>query len=329
MLDPKAAVTNRGEVPGIRAVHSPLTAAMLAPLDEDCWLVQFADQLTDAECRELSKLLESRPTVKLRAYGDVPNLEFLKHFPGLRRFQVDEAETLEDISGLGYLSRDVESLGVGARLSRRLSLRVLRRFSGLRRLYLEGPVKDIDVIAELKSLQHLTLRSITLPDLEILTQLQELLSLEIKLGGTQNLSHLPSIGRLQYLELWMVRGLSDLTPISSVLTLEYLFLQALSRVDHLPPLDRLTNLRGVCLETMKGIHDLSPLMRAPDLEELWVIAMSHLQPDDFTCLVGHPTLKYASVGLGSTGKNDAVRRVLGLHEPPLAFKLRWQSAATA
>jgi hypothetical protein len=80
---------------------------------------------------------------------------------------------------------------------------------------------------------------------------------------------------------------------------------------------------------MKGIHDLSPLMRAPALEELWIIAMSHLQPGDFEGLVGHSSLKYASVGLGSTRKNDAVRRTLGLPEPPLAFKLRWENPPTA
>jgi hypothetical protein len=321
-------MTKPSGVPSIRKVQSPLTTAMLKDLDKDSRRIVIVDHLRDAEYLKLSTLIEGRPDVELRVIGDIRNLDFLKHFRGLRFLEIDDAPELNDTSGLRYLSNDLESLAIGARLSRKPSVRVLTEFSRIRRLYLEGPLRDIDAIAHLTSLRDLTLRSIALPSLAILRPLQHLLSLDIKLGGIRDLSDLPSIGRLRYLELWMVRGLADLTPIGSVLTLEYLFLQALPRVDHLPPVDKLTKLRGVCLETMKGIHDLSPLMRASALEELWIIAMSHLQPEDFECLDGHPSLKYASVGLGSTGKNDAVRRILGLPEPALAFKLRWESTGT-
>lgn len=38
------------------------------------------------------------------------------------------------------------------------------------------------------------------------------MALDIELGGTKGLGLLPRVGRLRYLELWMVKGLSDLSP---------------------------------------------------------------------------------------------------------------------
>lgn len=316
---------DRGEInpaPEIRSIRAPLTRAMLAPLEKALRTVQFAQPFTEAEFRQIARLLESRPNVCLRDWGDSPNLEFLEYFPNLRHFQVDGGPELQDLSGLNYLLPEVESLSISLRRSRPLSLTVLTRFSRLRTLYLEGPVKDIDVIAELTSLEDLTMRSITLPNLRILTPLRRLLSLDIKLGGTRDLSDLPNIGRLRYLELWMVRGLTDLAPIGGVKTLQFLRLQALRRVDRLPALKDLTNLRRVILETMKGVRDPCALAEAPALEELFMIDMGHMQPDDFKCLVGHPSLRYAAVGLGSTKKNEAVHRILRLPDPPPTFQFR-------
>jgi hypothetical protein len=74
-----------------------------------------------------------------------------------------------------------------------------------------GQSKNLDVVSGLTLLEELTLRSITLPDLSLLLPLPRLLSLELKLGGAKDLSLLPRIGQLRYLELWLVKGLSDLS----------------------------------------------------------------------------------------------------------------------
>ena len=61
-------------------------------------------------------------------------------------------------------------------------------------------------------LTSLTLRSITLPDLAQLQPLAQLRALDIKLSGTRDLTLLPAIGQLEYVELWVIRGFSDLAP---------------------------------------------------------------------------------------------------------------------
>jgi hypothetical protein len=110
----------------------------------------------------------------------------------------------------------------------------------------------------------------------------------------------------------MVKGLSDLKVIADIHTLQYLFLQALKGVTALPTLRGLPFLRRVHLETMKCLNDLRAVADAPMLEELLILDMRHLKPVALRPFVGHPTLKRATVGLGSIKKNDAVKELLGL-----------------
>lgn len=255
--------------------------------------------------------MERYPHVTIRRYGydSLPNLRFLELFPYARKVQVDVFE-LHSLDGLESLNADLESLALGKTRSKAHSLRALERFSKLRELHLESHTKDIDVLSELGDLERLTLRSITLPNLSVLLPLKKLCWLDLKLGGTTNLSLLPEVGRLQYIELWMIKGLADLGPIAQVPSLEYLFLQALKNVTSLPPMGKLARLRRLHLETMKGVRDLSPLLEAEALETLLVLDAGHMQPEDFAGLRQHPSLKHAVLGLKSDRKNSAVREML-------------------
>lgn len=114
----------------------------------------------------------------------------------------------------------------------------------------------------------------------------------------------------------MIRGLDDLDAIADLEHLEFLFLQALPKVDRLPSLRGCINLRRVHLETMKALTDLRPVADAPNLEELLIVDMPHLDLDDVSWFVGHPTLRGASVGLGSLQRNRAAQEALGLPDPP-------------
>jgi internalin A len=287
---------------------------MLRPLDPRCQVVQFHSRLSDDDFRRLADFMTPHPDVCLRAYGSydrsISDLDFLRHFPSHRSFQVDVSD-LRSIDGLGYLPTTVRDLGLG-RTAARLSLAPLARFTELRRLYLEGHTKDIDVLGHLGTVTSLTLRSITLPDLTPLRPLTRLRAFELKLGGTRNLAALPDIGRLEYLEIWQVRGLNDLSPISGVVSLEWLALQSLKQVTALPDMTRLATLGKVYLTTMKGLRDLTPLAAAPALERVGLFDMGHLVVEDLDPLKNHPTLREVRLGLNSNRKNAAGQELLGL-----------------
>lgn len=304
-----------------REFESPVTPDQLQPLHERCRCVQFCRPLADDDHKAIADFLRQYPRVDLRAYGPYFksfDLDFLRHYPSLRRLEID-VFNLDNLDGLQHVSPDLESFGLGQTKSKRHSLSFLRRFPRLRTLYLEGHTKDIDAIGTLSQLDDLTLRSITLPDLSVLRPLKQLRSLDIKLGGTKDLGLLPEIGRLRYLELWMIRGLGDLGPIASVATLQYVFLQALKNAKAIPSLAGLPRLRRIVLETMKGLTDLRPVADAPALEDLIAVDMGHLTPEAFRPFVGHPTLRRQNVGLGSDRKNKAVEEMLPFPLPDAKF----------
>ena len=193
---------------------------------------------------------------------------------------------------------------------------MLAQFPHLEELWLECQHKDIETLSHLTNLRKLTLRSMSLPDLSVLTSLERLWWLALKLGGTRDISPLPRAGSLKYLEIWRVRGLSDLSVIADVSSLQYLCLQALKHVTKLPCFRKLKRLRRVVLETIRGIRDLTPLLEAEALEELLVIDGRHMEPEDFRPLADHPTLRRVRIGLGSDRKNDALSDILPLESVP-------------
>jgi hypothetical protein len=303
----------------VREVTPGLSPEQLAPLDPRCRVVQFRSALSREDHERLAELMRRHPGVPLRAYGNydrsIRDLEFLQHYPFLKGFQFDLFE-VASWEGLRHLPDDLEFLAIGQTRSKSRSLAFLSRFRGLRNLHIEGHTRDIEVVGELAALERLSLRSVTLADLAAFTSLRALHTFELRLGGTRDLGHLPQMGRLRYLEIWQVRGLSDLAPISRVTSLQYLFLQALKHVTALPHLSDLTRLRRVHLETMKGIRDVRPLLTAPRLEALALLDAGHMQPEDIACLRDHPTLQCASIYMSSDRKNRRVREILELPEAP-------------
>jgi hypothetical protein len=119
---------------GILEVPSPLPWHMrLRRPDRRIHTVQFQQPLSDREYRSLAAWLSDHPGITLRAWGHVPDLEFLRFFPRLQRFSADTFyEEPESFDGLRHLSPDLRSLVVGA-TRRRLSLGPLAHFTGLRR----------------------------------------------------------------------------------------------------------------------------------------------------------------------------------------------------
>lgn len=314
-----------------REVSSPLTAEMLLPAPTGRGVVQFNRRLTDDDFRQLGEWFRDYPAMSLRAYGSydhsITDLEFLRHFPTLRRFAADALwDSLTSLDGLRHLPAELEELVIGETKGR-LDLAGLARFGELDTLFLEGQTRNLEVISGLTRLRDLTLRSITMPDLSLLLPLRGLRSLDLKLGGTRDLNLLPRVGELRYLELWLIRGLTDVSAIGGVASLRALFLQALRQVETLPDLGRATSLRRVRLETMKGLRDLSPLRTAPALRDLELIDMRHLQPEDLAVLKGMPTLEAVTPGLGSHRKNDAAAALLGL--PPVQGMFDWDADDSA
>ena len=274
-------------------------------------------------------LFSNRPDIELRVYGfysSICDLSFVTRLPNVRRFtanclmravgvenlsslkQLEELSvgiySLENFDFLTTLPVGMKSLFLGATKSKKPRLDALNRFRSLRKLYIEGQQNGIVVLAELQELEELTLRSISTPDLEYLARLPRLWSLDIKLGGIRNLSAIAGRENIKYLELWQIRGLSDISFISCLTGLQLIFLQALRNVSSIPDLSKLARLRRLYLENMKGLRDISAIRYAPALEQFIHVAAQNIRPVQYEDLVTHPTLEELHIGFGSKTKND-------------------------
>jgi hypothetical protein len=277
-------------------------------------LVQFAGGAAPSprDHARLGAFLADRPDTVLRLYGAhlAGDLDLLRHYSGVARIIVDVPGT-PSFDGLRHLRPDLTSLTLGSTDRRRLSLAPLPHFTALRELALVGHQRDLEVVAGLGTLKRLSLISVTLPGLDVFRPLRNLRALELKLGGTKDLSALAHIGRLQYLEVWRVLGLSDLSVVAGLSHLEYLFLQHLARVEELPSLEPCARLRRVHLDRV-AIRDLAPIAAAPQLEDLLLLDMPQLELDAFRALLNHPTLRGVTAGVRNESMRARIRALLGL-----------------
>ncbi|HTJ49645.1 MAG TPA: hypothetical protein VL443_09345 [Cyclobacteriaceae bacterium] len=299
--------------------------------------IQFASSLEDKEIELLEKeVFSKRHDITLRIYAHYSekcDLSFIERIPSLRKLSADclmEASNIEtviklknlDSLGVGIFNLDnfdflekinpnIKGLSLHETRSTKIKIECISRFTNLEHLYLERHQNGIESISHLKNLQTIVLRSVSTKNIDFLTKLEHLWSVDIKLGGIKNFDALTTLPKIKYLELWQVRGLGDLSFISSLPTLQNVFLQSLKQVQVLPHLDKNKSLRRIYIENLKGLKDLTALRTAPNLRELICALASNQEPENLIPALENPIIKNVLCGFGSDKKNnrfDELRR---------------------
>jgi hypothetical protein len=205
------------------------------------------------------------------------------------------------------VSPDITDLKLGATRSKAPSLAPLSRFGSLKRLYLEGHAKDIEVLSDLQALEDVTLRSITARDLSYLAPLKRLWSLDIKLGGIRSFLGIEGKESIKYLELWQIRELHDIGIVSALPGLQNLFLESLPHM--FPSMTNATALRRVVLQNLKALQDFSAFETAPALEEFGLINGNNQTPEQLAPVLRNPAIRRVRAGFGSDRKNQLFARL--------------------
>ena len=242
------------------------------------------------------------------------DLNYLEQFPQTTELHLRYIAGLTSLDFLQHLP-NLTKLSVGQTKSTRLDLSPLAGLTYLGTLSLEKQVCHIESVAKLQSLKYLSLQSITLSSLRFVEAMTSLAGIRLALGGTKNLSTLPSLD-LRYLELWQIRGFADtdLLPISKMASLEYLVLDRLKDVTVLPDFSECLNLTVIQLDGLSSLGDLSTLCTATHLEELRISAAKMLRLEDFAVLKQHPTLKRGAIGTGSVKLNNEIEKTVPLEK---------------
>lgn len=296
-------------------ISSPMKELPVPSAGSDELTIRVCGPLTNVDAVALSDHAANYGRVTIwidPRHRQVRSFRFLRHFPFLYAFRLWDFE-FKSFSELEHVPRQIRELSLEETRSRTLSLDIVKEFPNLESLWIDGHKKDIASLQRLQALKFLCLRSLTLPDLSEILPLQDSLrELCLILGGTSNLGLLPEFRKLRYLSLTRIRGLTDIAPLGSIVSLQRVHLCMLKQVSEMPDMSRLFNLRRLELHTMNGLVDLKSVASAPSLRELSVSIAQGLEPNDFEPLIGHNSLEYASVGLGSDAKNQAVKEILGL-----------------
>lgn len=243
------------------------------------------------------------------------SLEFLADASEASSVNVNIGDRIASLAGLRHLPSNLRSLGLSAIWVRRPSLRPVARFHDLTRLFLGGPgaLSDMDALSRLEGLESVKLYQRPGLDLQPLARANRLWHLEVAHGtlaqGTASLAQLTAV---RFLALAYLRTLKEVPELSDMPNLERLDLASMSNLERLPDLSRATRLRTLRIENCRAINDLTPLAHAPALEQVLFVNMAHLRTSHFAPLVGHPTLREATIGTGSVRRNLTIRDALGL-----------------
>lgn len=302
--------------------------------------IQITNPLNNNEIALLETVIFSkRPDISFRVYGHygkVCDLSFIKQLPSLRKISADclmDAKGIEsvttlknlDVLGIGIFNLDnfdflenidpnIKYLYLHQTRSKKPNIKAIERFHDLEILYLEGQQNGIEAIRHLTKLKQITLRSISTNNIDHLSELPDLWSVDIKIGGIKNFDGLTSLPKLKYLELWQVRDLKDLSFISKLTTLQNLFIQSLKQVKEFPNIDSSTALRRIYLENLKGLTDLSTLRTAPALEEFVYVSAQNQEPENLIPVLENRSLKSILCGFGSSKKNDLFNKLAGSYK---------------
>lgn len=274
------------------------------PLHERCRSISLQTPKTDAELRQVAKLWNGRRDVELRLMGHATqDFEFLRHFPGLERLNV-ECPIIRSIEGLRHVADTLKEFTL-AHTTVRHSLRPVADCTRLESLHLQRHTKDFAALQALTGLHYLGLSGISLPNLSTLP-FKHLRSLFIGFCKPIDLALLDQFTELEALHLIKINKLNDLSGLRLGRSLKRIELEWLPHIETLPDLSELTQLEEVELSTMKSLRDVSSIARAPALRFLGLWGCPSLTPQSFQCLLGHPTLKRVNFGIGRLKDNDAV-----------------------
>ncbi|RYG22668.1 hypothetical protein EON82_16420 [bacterium] len=258
--------------------------------------LSFAPVITNVESLAFRGILDST------VIGRLVQMHWLK------RLDVS-LSSVEDFSFLAELPGGLESLSLGLIHARNRDISAVSKVTGLRTLYLDGHRKGIESITELAQLEDLTLRSITLPSLDILQPMERLRSLSIKLGGTRNLEGLSEMPSIRFLELVQIQKFEDLSPVAKMSGLQNLRLESLPRIQRIPDLSQSKSLRRITLDSMKGLKTLAEVATAPNLEEFAQIAAPPLPPEAYLPVLKHPRLRRMLISGDGRTKRTLVQQM--------------------
>lgn len=179
------------------------------------------------------------------------------------------------------------------------SFEILSKMPNLKLLYIDGlsdALKDLSVLAQLTSLESLTIVDTEIMKVDFLKELENLKVLRLADNGKlEDLSVLGELTNLEYLELDVNAangGQPDYQSVGKLKNLRKLLLNTVYELDFLYELEQLEELE-IDLTFYNNL--LEPIRQMKNLESLSLLSCHSQYKDGFACLRELPQLKYLRI----------------------------------
>ncbi|AMR33042.1 hypothetical protein A0256_17255 [Mucilaginibacter sp. PAMC 26640] len=272
--------------------------AIASLLEEDNEvIIQFSSEVYDRHM--LSKLNELAgkhdENLTIRFYGhhsSIFDCSIVNQIPEVKSLSVDCLRQVHNMESITHL-RNLKKLGIGVFELKETDILSAKNFQNLNRLYvfdtktkalnleylssyknldyliLAGHTKNIQAIGALKRLEHLNLNGISKVHLSFVNELPLLKTLNIILGGRDNINEIGG-NNIENLNLTWIRGLNNLQNINSFHKLKTLLVQDQIRLPKINFDDGLANLTDIKVLNCKTLASLTGLEKLPQLNQLRV-----------------------------------------------------------
>jgi protein phosphatase 1 regulatory subunit 7 len=269
--------------------------------------------------------------VEVRFYGHRFDFAQLRHLPAVEALTVDCLEVADNIEMLGKLEhlkrltlgifrldaplilqlpslRGLTDLSIGATKKRNIDLAPLAAMKHLRAVTVVGHARSIEALAEVSTLDSLTLWQLASSvRLDFVGAIEQLRRLRLALGGRANVDEIQH-PRLRSLEVVRVRGFSTLSPSSFPGLVDLLIEDQLGLVS-LTFSDANRCLERILLLNCKSLRSLTGLAGLANLRTLRISRTAI----PFEELLGRglpPTLKTLAFYTGRSAQDRAIRQQL-------------------
>jgi protein phosphatase 1 regulatory subunit 7 len=260
-------------------------------------IIQFSSEVYDSHIlSKLNRLAEKHDeNLTIRFYGHYSSIfdcSVVDQIPEVKSLSIDCLRQVHNIESITRL-KNLKQLGIGVFELKETDILSAKNFQNLNRLYVfdtktkalnleylssykyldylivAGHTKNIEAIGSLKKLEQLSLNGISKVPLSFVNELPLLHTLNIILGGRDNITEIEG-NNIENLNLTWIRGLNDLEDISRFHKLKTLLVQDHIRLPKIHFDKGLTKLTDIKILNCKTLASITGLENLPELHQLRV-----------------------------------------------------------
>jgi len=271
----------------------------------------ISGKLSSADAIKLSHLSKKYKKTRLVFSTKLEDFDSLVHFKELYGIQVRDFSP-DHFTLLEKIPKSLKDISIDFSSSKSFSIETLKIFKDLKRLQIQGKVKDLNVISNFSKLEVADLGYMHIDNFSFLKNLKYLTRLCLRHGGVFDYSELENLSTLESIYIWKVRGLNDLNWLEDLANLKDIEIGALAQIHQLPSFEGIQKLEFIKLEQLKSLEKIDEISESESVKKIHISKMNDLDISTYESFIGHPNLIEITSGYSAKKKCKTITELLNL-----------------